>query len=135
GSPWPSSSIRRRSANAWPRRSTNCVRTTPAPGPSWPIRTILNAHRRKSSPESSSVVKNWRQPLPGSRNSKTGSALDRVFIFLGSTAAWVGVGLGAFGAHGLREKLSEPMMAVYQTAVQYHLIHALGLILIGCIVQ
>jgi uncharacterized membrane protein YgdD (TMEM256/DUF423 family) len=73
--------------------------------------------------------------LPGSRNSKAGSALDRVFIFLGSTAALVGVGLGAFGAHGLREKLPEPMMAVYQTAVQYHLIHALGLILIGCIVQ
>ena len=73
--------------------------------------------------------------MPGSRNSKAGSALDRVFIFLGSTAALVGVGLGTFGAHGLREKLPEPMMSVYHTAVQYHLIHALGLILIGYIVQ
>ena len=41
--------------------------------------------------------------------------------------------LGAFGAHGLKAKLSSEMMAVYQTGVQYHFYHAVGLILIGVI--
>ncbi len=43
------------------------------------------------------------------------------------------VGLGAFGAHGLKSRLTEDMMSVYQTGVQYHFYHALGLVLIGII--
>ena len=39
--------------------------------------------------------------------------------------------LGAFGAHGLKAKLAPDMMAVYQTAVQYHIWHALGLAVVG----
>jgi uncharacterized membrane protein YgdD (TMEM256/DUF423 family) len=39
----------------------------------------------------------------------------------------MGVLLGAFGAHGLKNKLSPDMMDIYKTAVLYHLIHALGL--------
>lgn len=39
----------------------------------------------------------------------------------------LGVGLGAFGAHGLRARLTPDAMHIYQTAVLYHLIHALGL--------
>jgi uncharacterized membrane protein YgdD (TMEM256/DUF423 family) len=36
--------------------------------------------------------------------------------------------LGAFGAHGLRQRLSPELMVVYQTGVLYHLIHALALL-------
>lgn len=43
------------------------------------------------------------------------------------------VALGAFGAHGLKSRLTEDMMSVYQTGVQYHFFHALGLILVGII--
>jgi uncharacterized membrane protein YgdD (TMEM256/DUF423 family) len=57
--------------------------------------------------------------------------MDRLFVFLGSLAAGIGVGLGAWGAHGLHA--SKVSIAVYQTAVQYHLIHALGLVLAGCV--
>ena len=53
------------------------------------------------------------------------------FIILGSLNALLGVGLGAFGAHGLKNKITSDMLPVWETAVQYHLIHALGLILIG----
>ena len=35
--------------------------------------------------------------------------------------------LGAFGSHGLKSKLSEYAMGVYNTAVLYHFFHALGL--------
>ena len=43
----------------------------------------------------------------------------------------LGVVLGAFGAHGLKGKLTPEMMTVYQTAVSYHLWHGLGIIALG----
>lgn len=49
----------------------------------------------------------------------------------GSWLACLGVALGAFGAHGLREKLSTEAKAVYQTAVLYHLLHAVALLGVG----
>lgn len=55
----------------------------------------------------------------------------KIFLIMGSLNAFLAVTLGAFGAHGLKDKLSSSMMAVYQTGVQYHMIHALGLILIA----
>ena len=36
----------------------------------------------------------------------------------------VGVGLGAFGAHGLRERLAAEQLSSWETAVTYHLLHA-----------
>src|SRR3954453_7366840 len=39
------------------------------------------------------------------------------------------VGLGAFGAHGLRARLDAYSMGVYEKAVFYHFIHALGVLL------
>src|SRR6202171_5488153 len=41
------------------------------------------------------------------------------------------VALGAFGAHALKGHLSAEMLATYQTAVQYHFWHALGLLAVG----
>ena len=39
--------------------------------------------------------------------------------------------LGAFGAHGLKARLTADMLAVWHTAVQYHAWHALGLLAVG----
>ncbi len=61
--------------------------------------------------------------------------MDKIFIAIGSFAAFLGVGLGAFGAHGLRDRLSDQMMTVWHTGVQYHLTHALGLILVGILIH
>lgn len=41
------------------------------------------------------------------------------------------VAIGAFGAHGLKSHLSNEMMQVYKTGVEYHFYHALGLLLVG----
>lgn len=41
---------------------------------------------------------------------------------------FVGVGLGAFGAHGLRGRLSPEMLAVFETGVRYQMYHALALL-------
>jgi uncharacterized membrane protein YgdD (TMEM256/DUF423 family) len=50
------------------------------------------------------------------------------FLFLGAISALIGVGMGAFGAHGLKAILSPEMLTVYQTGVTYQMWHALGLI-------
>ena len=55
----------------------------------------------------------------------------RIFLLLGSLSAFSGVALGAFGAHGLKNKVAPEMLNVWETGVLYHLIHALGLILVG----
>ena len=57
--------------------------------------------------------------------------MDKTFLLLGAVAAFLAVALGAFGAHGLRARLSPEMMAVFQTGVQYHMAHALALILVA----
>ncbi len=61
------------------------------------------------------------------------SALAKLFLVLGGVNAALVVVLGAFGAHGLKARLSSEMMAVYHTATLYHAIHALGLIAIGVV--
>jgi uncharacterized membrane protein YgdD (TMEM256/DUF423 family) len=55
----------------------------------------------------------------------------RTFAALGGINAFLAVALGAFGAHGLRDRLSPEMLAIYQTGVQYHMMHALGLLLVA----
>lgn len=53
------------------------------------------------------------------------------YITLGAVLAALAVVLGAFGAHGLQARIEPRMLEVYQTGVQYHMYHALGLILLG----
>lgn len=55
-----------------------------------------------------------------------------LFVLIGATLAGIGVILGAFGAHALKDKFTEPRYAaVWETAVQYQMYHALGLLIIG----
>ena|SRR5579863_6230525 len=39
--------------------------------------------------------------------------------------------LGAFGAHGLRDRLDAYSLSVYEKAVFYHFIHALGILIVS----
>ncbi len=55
------------------------------------------------------------------------------FLLLGALSALTGVGMGAFGAHGLKAILSPELLAVYQTGVSYQMWHALGLMSIALI--
>lgn len=45
------------------------------------------------------------------------------------------VGMGAFGAHALREKLDAYSMSVYEKAVFYHFVHALGILLVALLAR
>ncbi len=57
----------------------------------------------------------------------------RQIIIAGAINAFLAVALGAFAAHGLKQYLGEYELRIWQTAVDYHMAHALGLILIGLI--
>jgi uncharacterized membrane protein YgdD (TMEM256/DUF423 family) len=49
----------------------------------------------------------------------------------GAAALALAVVLGAFGAHGLRSRLDAYLMGVYEKAVFYHFIHAIGLLIVS----
>ena len=55
----------------------------------------------------------------------------RVFVLLGASLGLVGVVLGAFGSHALEARLSADQLASWETAVQYHLLHAVVLLWLG----
>lgn len=54
-------------------------------------------------------------------------------IGAGAFALATGVAAGAFGAHSLKRMLSTDMLAVWQTAAHYQLIHGLGLLLLAAL--
>ncbi|CAA0080198.1 Uncharacterised protein [Zhongshania aliphaticivorans] len=56
-------------------------------------------------------------------------------LFTASILAFLAVALGAFGAHGLKASLPADMMAVYQTAVQYHFYHCFALLAVGLLMH
>ena len=55
----------------------------------------------------------------------------RVCVLAGALALAAAVGLGAFGAHAMKGRIAAESLAIYQTAVQYHFWHALGLLGVG----
>jgi len=58
----------------------------------------------------------------------------KIFLALGSLNAMLAVLLGAYGAHGLKGRLAEHTLSMYQTGVQYHFYHSLGLIIVGLVI-
>ena len=56
---------------------------------------------------------------------------SRLSLLAGALLAALGVALGAFGAHALRGALDATAQGWWQTAVQYQMWHALGLLAIG----
>jgi uncharacterized membrane protein YgdD (TMEM256/DUF423 family) len=50
---------------------------------------------------------------------------------IGALLMALGVALGAFGAHALKERLDAYSLDVYQKAVFYHFVHALGILIVS----
>ncbi len=49
------------------------------------------------------------------------------WVRVGAVLMFLAVALGAFGAHGLRQRLAPEMLAVFEVGVRYHVYHALAL--------
>ncbi|PXX41896.1 DUF423 domain-containing protein [Undibacterium pigrum] len=59
----------------------------------------------------------------------------RPFIATAAILMFTGVAAGAFGAHGLKQMLSADMLAIWQTAVTYQMVHGLGMLALGIMLQ
>jgi len=55
----------------------------------------------------------------------------KVFIIVGAINAFLAVALGAFGAHGLSDKLGPKYLEIWKTGVTYQMFHATGILVIG----
>ena len=72
------------------------------------------------------------------------STLSRRWIAIGAILAAIGVGLGAYGAHGLKDTLARlgysgddltHRLAIFETAVRYQMFHAIALVLTGLLLH
>ncbi|MDR6777915.1 uncharacterized membrane protein YgdD (TMEM256/DUF423 family) [Paenibacillus peoriae] len=57
--------------------------------------------------------------------------MQRKWIFMGSIMMMLAVAIGAFGAHIVKAWIDADALAVYETGVKYHMIHAVGLLIIA----
>jgi len=56
---------------------------------------------------------------------------NKTWIIAGGILGFLGVAIGAFGAHGLKDYLTPEMLEVYKTGVLYQLVHSVVILSIG----
>jgi len=54
--------------------------------------------------------------------------MDRLFFALGAVSGAAAVAAGAFGAHALKARLAPDLLAIFDTAARYQMLHALALL-------
>lgn len=57
--------------------------------------------------------------------------MGRKYVTLGSILLLLSVAIGAFGAHALKGIIGEAALSTYETGVHYHMIHALGILIVA----
>ncbi len=57
--------------------------------------------------------------------------MERLFFLVGSISALIAVVLGAFGAHGLKGRLTTEMLNAFEVGVRYQMYHALALLAVA----
>jgi uncharacterized membrane protein YgdD (TMEM256/DUF423 family) len=57
--------------------------------------------------------------------------MDRTFLLIGAVLGFLGVALGAFAAHGLKNRLSPEMLEVFDTGVRYHMYHTFAVLIVA----
>lgn len=61
--------------------------------------------------------------------------MERLFFSIASLLGGLAVALGAFGAHAMRGRIAENLLANYETGVKYHFYHALALVAVVVAIQ
>lgn len=62
--------------------------------------------------------------------------MNQIFLAIASVFGVLGVGIGAFGAHGLSKILvSNGRLDTFETAVKYHFYHTLALLLVSILIK
>jgi uncharacterized membrane protein YgdD (TMEM256/DUF423 family) len=60
--------------------------------------------------------------------------MANTFMLAGAMLGFLGVAAGAFGAHGLRGRLSPEMLIVFETAVRYQMYHVFALLITAAVI-
>ncbi len=55
----------------------------------------------------------------------------KLWLIISAVSGFTAVAVGAFGAHGLREKLTTEMLEIYKTGVFYQFIHTIVLLILS----
>jgi uncharacterized membrane protein YgdD (TMEM256/DUF423 family) len=61
--------------------------------------------------------------------------MGQIIVAIGAGLCAVGVGVGAFGAHGLKGILDSYGKEIFEKAVFYHFVHAIGIMVVGMLVR
>lgn len=61
--------------------------------------------------------------------------VSRIFLAIAAVFGGLAVAAGAFGAHALRERLSERSLEIFETAARYQMYHALALLLVALLIS
>ena len=61
--------------------------------------------------------------------------MGKFMIAAGAISGLLSVATGAFGAHGLKKRLTEDMLSIFETGCRYQMYHALALVLIGVLAR
>lgn len=54
--------------------------------------------------------------------------MERTFLLIGALSAGISVAAGAFGAHGLKARITPDLLVIWETGARYQMYHALGLV-------
>lgn len=57
--------------------------------------------------------------------------MEKTFFIIGAVSAGISVALGAFGAHGLRERLTPQLLDTFETGVRYEIYHAFAILVVA----
>lgn len=57
--------------------------------------------------------------------------VEKTFFIIGALSAAIAVALGAFGAHGLRERLTPQLLEIFETGVRYEIYHAFAILFVA----
>jgi uncharacterized membrane protein YgdD (TMEM256/DUF423 family) len=61
--------------------------------------------------------------------------MNKTFLITAACIGALSVALGAFGAHGLKDKLNESTLGIFETAVRYQFYHVFALFAVGLLFQ
>lgn len=61
--------------------------------------------------------------------------MNKTFLIAAACLGALAVALGAFGAHGLRDRVSEHVSNIFETAVRYQFYHVFALLAVGILFQ
>jgi uncharacterized membrane protein YgdD (TMEM256/DUF423 family) len=61
--------------------------------------------------------------------------MNKTFLITAAVIGALSVALGAFGSHGLKDKLNEYALGIFETAVRYQFYHVFALLTVGLLFQ